>query len=520
MDPNGAVPANEALPRAVPAREESAGAVERERAKAARHLRLLRLRFQELCDRISEGYLVTDRNGVIQEANDAAAALLHARKAFLAGKPLGLFVTESDRPAFYARLSRVNRLADSGEPWEVLLRVPRGAVVHLLVGVTCLPDEDGAASALQWVLRDVTLWHRAEHALRSQRSFADSIVDAAPSIILVVDVWGTILRSNRHLQEVSGYEPGELNGRDWCSVFLLEPEWRFARNLLRRALNYGAGERAIFPLITKDGRRRAVAWSAKGLAHGAPGGAAALLLGHDVTDLQEAQRQALQAEHLAAIGQMVAGLAHESRNALQRTQACLERLAWRLHNQPEALDLLARAQKAQEDLVRLYEDVRGYAAPVVLRPAVCNLAEIWREAWGQVAAVHPAREATLFEETAGVDLRCRADRFRLLQVFRNVLDNAFAACRGPVRVTVSCRAADLEGRPALRVAVRDNGPGLAAGQKEHLFEPFFTTKVKGTGLGLALVKRLVEAHGGQVAAGDAAGAPGAEIVITLPRSSS
>src|SRR5262249_17356732 len=64
-------------------------------------------------------------------------------------------------------------------------------------------------------------------------------------------------------------------------------------------------------------------------------------------NLKEAQQKALQAERLAAIGQMVAGLAHESRNALQRSEACLERLSWRLQDQPDALDLVRRVQKAQ-----------------------------------------------------------------------------------------------------------------------------------------------------------------------------
>src|SRR5262249_58049079 len=99
-------------------------------------------------------------------------------------------------------------------------------------------------------------------------------------------------------------------------------------------------------------------------------------------ELREAQQKALQGERLAAIGQMAAGLAHESRNALARSQACLSVLALRLQARPEELELLTRMQKAQDDLRRLYEDVREYAAPLQIERRTCRLAGLWRAGWG------------------------------------------------------------------------------------------------------------------------------------------
>jgi signal transduction histidine kinase len=104
----------------------------------------------------------------------------------------------------------------------------------------------------------------------------------------------------------------------------------------------------------------------------------------------------------------------------------------------------------------------------------------------------------------------------LQQVFRNVLENALAACKDPVEITIVCATTTWHGKPALRIAVRDNGPGLNAEQCQRIFEPFFTTKTKGTGLGMAIAKRIVEAHGGSIAVG-AGGLGGAEILISLPR---
>jgi two-component system sensor kinase FixL len=251
-------------------------------------------------------------------------------------------------------------------------------------------------------------------------------------------------------------------------------------------------------------------WDDRGLSRGAVG---AFL---DVTERKRAQERALQTERLAAIGQMMTGLAHESGNALARSRACLDMLTWEVQDQPEAQDLIGRIQKAQDHLQQLYEEVRGYAAPIRLEREVLSVAGVWRQAWENLALKRQGKEATLREEIGGSDLGCAVDPFRLEQVFRNILENSLAASAGPVRIDVLCTNTVLDGRPAVLVAVRDNGPGLTPEQRQRIFEPFYTTKTKGTGLGMAIAKRIVEAHGGRLGVGPGSDG-GAEILITLPR---
>jgi signal transduction histidine kinase len=126
------------------------------------------------------------------------------------------------------------------------------------------------------------------------------------------------------------------------------------------------------------------------------------------------------------------------------------------------------------------------------------------------------RQAFLFEEVSGVDLVCNVDAFRMEQIFRNILENSLAACRDPVEIVIrgsETRHHDLD---CLQLSVRDNGPGLTLEQRERIFEPFFTTKTKGTGLGMAISKRIIEAHGGRIVVGGEA-STGAEILLTIPR---
>lgn len=215
------------------------------------------------------------------------------------------------------------------------------------------------------------------------------------------------------------------------------------------------------------------------------------------------------------------GLAHESRNALQRSQACIEMLAKRAGGDREAEGLLARLQEAQEDLHHLYETVRDYAAPLRLDRRTRDLREVVSAAWAELELARRTRKATLEIRADGVDARCRVDAFALRRALANVLENAVgdgAADTGAARrIEVELAAGAIAGKPSVAIRITDDGPGLAPGEELRIFEPFYTTRARGTGLGLAITKRIIEAHGGTIAARPGPW-PGACIEVTLPRS--
>src|SRR5207248_3022832 len=128
------------------------------------------------------------------------------------------------------------------------------------------------------------------------------------------------------------------------------------------------------------------------------------------------QERFLQSERLAAIGQMVTGLARESGNALARSQSCLEMLTWEVEDRPEALDLIGRIQKAQDHLKQLYDEVRSYAAPLKLEREPWDLSLVWRQTWDHLAVARQSRDALLDADRSGLDLVLPIDQFRLNQV--------------------------------------------------------------------------------------------------------
>jgi PAS domain S-box-containing protein len=430
----------------------------------------------------------------------------------------------------------LDRRLPDGNAEDLLPRLHQLAPKTAILIVTGYADLQGAIAALRQGAADYILKPINADALRaslariaerrrltlakerSETAFR-TLVEAAPCLIAILRADHTVAYFSPFAEELTGYRAAEVLGDNYVRRFLCGDCRAVVRDHLQRVLAGTPVRGFENPIHGHDGAPRWLIWNAQRLPdyEGAP---AILMVGQDITALKHAQERTLQAERLAAIGQMMTGLAHESGNALARSQACLEMLAMEVEDRPEALNLVARIQKAQNHLQQLYSEVRNYAAPLKLERQMHSVRSIWRQAWSNLADPRQGRATILHEYTDNVDLVCQVDPFRLEQVFRNILENSLAACKDPVEITVTCSADVLEGQPALRIAVRDNGPGLSAEQRLRIFEPFFTTKTKGTGLGMAIAQRIVEAHGGQIAVGAPTDGPGAEIQLLLPRGNS
>jgi PAS domain S-box-containing protein len=356
---------------------------------------------------------------------------------------------------------------------------------------------------------------RLDDVLHREKELSAGLLAHAQAAVLVLDRSGKIVRANPFLESLAAAET-PLQNQDWFELFLSPDDQSRVRQALLQPASPQMAPVTASSTVDHGGHPRRLHWSGVPLYDAAGQSFAVLVIGHDITDLHEAQQRALQAQRLAAIGQVATGLAHESRNALQRIGASAEMLELELEGNTAALELVARIQQSQAHMHRLLDEVRNYAAPIVLDGSPCRITEVWREAWQLLTSQRQAKDAELQEHIAATDLVIDADRFRLVQVFRNLLENSLAASGERTLVEVACEPTVLNGVAALCIRVRDHGQGLNAEQRQRIFEPFYTTRPTGTGLGTAIAQRLVEAHGGTIAVGNCA-APGTEIVITLPR---
>jgi PAS domain S-box-containing protein len=403
----------------------------------------------------------------------------------------------------------------------------RAGLTSLLADQNCPPEQLRLTVESLNKLLDVELAiiqdaYEAEHLRRERDAIRERseakfrmLVEAAGCMVAIVRPDRSVSYFSPYSEQLTGFSADAIVGQDFLTT-LIPPEWRADVASEIGATLAGQPTRAHeTQILCRDRTLRWLVWNAQRLEdfEGAP---AVLCVGQDFTERRDAQERLLRSERLAAIGQMITGLAHESRNALQRIQSCSEMLELEVQDNEGAVSLVRRLQEAQDHLLRLFDEVRGYAAPIQLERVPCNIEAAWREAWELLENSRRERDVSLVEAVDGADHLVPIDRFRLVQLFRILFENSLAACRDPATIEIVCRDARHAAGECLEVRVQDNGPGLSPQARQNVFEPFFTTKTKGTGLGMAIARRIVDAHGGQIIVGRETEG-GAEFIVTLPR---
>lgn len=348
---------------------------------------------------------------------------------------------------------------------------------------------------------------------RSERRFRH-LVESASCLIVILSPDQRVVYFNPCAERTTGYRVEELRQQRGRVISLLGRDAQRTAEQVRAVLAGGGGTAHEELIQGRIGPPRWITWTLSRIDD-IDEGPAVLAVGLDVTEVKLAAERLLQASRLATIGEMYTGLAHESRNALQRLRTCTDLLADEVSDRPKAIAILERAQRAQEDLQQLLDEVRNFAAPIVLDRTECRVLALWREGWNLLQSQRRTRRAELVDDSCDAALTISADRFRMVQAFRNILENALAACEDPAVIRLQCRETEIDGQPWVEVSIEDNGLGFDVATLHRVFEPFFTTKPTGTGLGLAIVRRIVEAHGGHVSA-SCSSRRGATICLTLP----
>jgi PAS domain S-box-containing protein len=460
-----------------------------------------------------DAIICIDDGGMIESVNPATERIFGYSESELLGQNVSMLMPDPyarEHDSYIANYLETGVKKIIGIGREVVGQRKDGTLfpVDLAVGEILQPGR----RAFTGIIRDISDRKQAAESLRNEQEFSDAIIDTAQAIVMVLDPAGHIVRFNQFMDELAGKRLADVKGRLWTEVFLTPAVRRDNPRPFRRTLDNQVIKGMTLPILCPDGSERQVVWWATAMhdAHGVISGI--LAIGHDMTELLAANRKLVQTERLAALGEAATRLAHESRNMLQRIQvaAGIARLSAEDNSQVQKqLDVIERSS---EEIGELLVEVRSFAAPMNLETMPSDVAGLWQEAWAALDATRRGRVANL-EETNSLRSKCAVDRFRMVQVFRNLLENSLAACTDPVEIEIIAQELQPDSGIA-EIRIRDNGPGLKPEQRERVFEPFYTTKSKGTGLGMSIVRRTVDAHGGRIFVGDHP--CGAEFVIHLP----
>jgi PAS domain S-box-containing protein len=477
-------------------------------------LRKNEARFTELFETLQEGIYITTPEGNILDANPALVRMLgyDSKEELLLKHVPDILPDQTERKSLMEEVER----QPSPQGREINLLRKDGTPIVCLNTATSVRDTTGRVIRYQGSVMDITARRQMERQLHKEQEFARRLVDNFPDLILVVDSNSHYTFVSPRCTEVLGYElaetgnmelGGRTHGEDLPALLalfadILAGRQSFASLEIRVRHKLGEWRRIRFnfsPLADETGKIEGV-----------------VLSGRDVTELKRLEEQLIQAEKLAAMGQMLAGVAHELNNPLTAILGVTELLRDGQGLEESTRRQLELTHRQARRAARIVQNLLEFSRPASPQKKPVDLNSI-------IDRTLQLHEHSLRRNNVEVDFRPQpdfpgvvADANQLIQVFLNLVTNAEQAIR-EVRESgrIQIRLARVGSR--ISVTFQDDGVGVRPESVPRLFDPFYTTKRPGggTGLGLSICLSIVREHGGTIEA-EALPAGGSAFTVYFP----
>src|SRR5579862_5565915 len=456
-------------------------------------------RFTELFQTLREGVYLASADDRITEVNPALAQMLgYENKEDLLNREIASLYRKPED-----RAQEQNRLGELGflRAHEVTLKHSQdGRDVVAVHTTAAIRDPAGKFVRYQGTFVDVTEQREMERRLHREQEFAGRLMDSFPDLVIALDTEGRYTFVSPQIYEILGFRPEELIGKRMGGR--TDPSDRTALlelfdDLILNRLSEGQIE---YRTQHKNGAWRVFRASARPL-HDETGRINGVIASaRDITEQQRLQQQLIQSERLAAMGQMIAGVAHELNNPLTAILGVTELLRDQATDETATrqLDLAHRQARRAAHIV---QSLLVFSRPSTPRSTLLHLPDLLQ----RTLQLH---EHSLRANHIHVDLSSRpdlptvlGDSNQLTQVFLNLIVNAEQAIhevrdRGTLRIRLG-----VVGERVL-ITFQDDGVGIPRETLPRIFDPFFTTKRpgRGTGLGLSICMAIIREHNGEISA--------------------
>lgn len=500
--------------------------VEEELATTHQTVEMERQRYQDLFNFAPDGYLVTDTSGTIQEANCAAAMLIGVSQDFLVGKPLVVFVAKGDRKIFRTLLTQLTQ-RQRVQDWEVRLQPRENPPFHTALTVAAVHNPQGKLVDLRWLLRDITKRKRTEEKIRFQAHLLDVVEQA----VIATDLDGRIIYWNRFAERLYGWSATEAVGRSVVKVISAAAAKDQVAEILvhLKADESWSGELLSQHRDSTTFPTRVTNWP----IHDDQGrliGTVSVSADITVAKHLEAERRRAETEIRHALTQekelgdlksrFISMTSHEFRNPLTvvlTSAQLLENFKHKL-SEEKKLELLHRIQEAGKVMTHLLNNMlvlgRAEAGKLQVNLAPLNLAKFCRDLVEEMQLSVGIKHAIALSEKGDCTNTCM-DENLLRHILTNLLSNAIKY--SPPFSTVNFELSCQDGEAIFQI--NDEGIGISLKDQPRLFESFHRGEnvgdIPGTGLGLTVVKKYVELHGGKITVVHNNGV-GTTFTVTLP----
>ena len=469
-------------------------------------------RYRELFNNIQEGIYVSTPQGRFVEVNDALVRILgySTRDEVLQlDIPTQVYFSPERREELAEVLKREGGMRNH----EEVLRRKDGSPVHVFMNCFAVRDAVGNILQNRGLMLDITGLHQSQTELQKERDFSSKVLNHTQSLILVTDTEGVISYANRRWGGL-GFQQNQILAHslpDLCTP----PRRAAVREALAAVARGQQVDNFDLPLIRGDGVSSQFSVNLSPISGEDGKVSNVVVVMTDVTDSAMLRSKLVHAEKMAAVGQLVSGVAHEVNNPLTAILGFTD-LLMENPELPESArrDLRVILQEAQRTK-QIVQNLLSFARQTPPQRQAVPLNSILQRtvhlrSYDFIS--HGIQVVERLDESLPTVI---GDSHQLQQVFLNILNNAYDAVREtgrPARIEVmSARAGAF-----VEISFRDNGVGIA--DPERIFDPFFTTKDvgKGTGLGLSICYGIVREHGGEIVCHNNLNSEGATFIVRLP----
>jgi PAS domain S-box-containing protein len=469
-------------------------------------------RYRELFDNIQEGLFFSTPDGRFIEVNDALVRMLGygSREELLQVDVRTQVYFSADGHQELARQMEEHGVVRNHEE---TLRRRDGSVVYVLINAFAVCDTQGRVTQFRGLMLDISGLKNFQAELQRERDFSGKILNNTQSLILVADTAGLISYANRRWHDM-GYEQKQLLGRPL--EHLVAPA---RRTILTEALSATLAGRQVdnleLQILRGDGRIGHFSVNLSPMRDEQSHVISLVVVMTDVTDAASLQSKLMHAEKMAAVGQLVSGVAHEVNNPLTAILGFAD-LLMENPELPESArkDMRVILQEAQRTK-QIVQNLLSFARQMPPQRKALQLNPILRRTVQLRSYDFQSHGVEVIEHLDQELPSVIGDSHQLQQVFLNILNNAYDAVGetgrpAKIEITTTRKGNSVE------ILFRDNGPGIS--HPDRIFDPFFTTKEvgKGTGLGLSICYGIVHEHGGEILCQNNTGGPGATFVVRLP----
>ncbi|MCP3919777.1 MAG: PAS domain S-box protein [bacterium] len=462
-----------------------------------------------------DAVITIDPYGTVQDVSNSVEELFGYEPQELIGQNISIVMPEPYRSDHEGYLAKYRT---TGETWilnttrEFPVVRKNGSLFDCELSVSRIDLPGGGDPVFCGAFRDVTQRKATELALQESERRFRAIFDQEFQFVGLLDPKGRILEVNKAALEATGTDRDDVVGR----LFWDTPWWRHApetqealRQWIARAAE-GEFVRSEIDFKNQTGELRTLDFSLKAVRGESNQITLIIPEGRDITGLKAAQRRETQMlKALATLGESAAILAHEIKNPITSVNVALRAVAKELGTDDrEVLEsLVERMQKLERKL----RGTLSFAKPLDLNIERTNARQLLEAAADMLRDEAEARQIAISIEASASPPEMDIDVVRLEEVFTNLVRNAIDAIDASGRIEL--RAGRSDGH--VEFTIDDSGSGIPDRMLGTLFQPFTTAKDEGTGLGLALCRKVIEAHGGTIGAGESP-LGGARFTVHIP----